>query len=122
MWELASPCGRALEGAAGHVDEVLRLRTGDVNVAALRLPGGDLGQDMSYVVGCNRLIGGELMASTTASTPSSAASKPWPVIRSTPCERLMGMASCPFLSRAETVRAPILPVAPATAIRMVGLP
>ena len=34
---------------------VLRLRTGDVNIAALRLTGGDLGQDMSYVVGCNRL-------------------------------------------------------------------
>ena len=69
----------------------------------------------------SRVVGGALMASTTASTPSSAASKPWPVVRSTPSERLMRMASCPSLSRAETVRAPILPVAPATAIRMVSL-
>ena len=42
-------------GAAGHVDEVLRLGTGDVDVAALRLPGGDLGQDLGDVVGCDRL-------------------------------------------------------------------
>ena len=42
-------------GAAGHVDKVLRLGSGDVDVAALRLPGGDLGQDLSYVVGCDRL-------------------------------------------------------------------
>jgi hypothetical protein len=33
----------------------LRLRAGDIDVAALRLAGRDLGQDLSYVVGCDRL-------------------------------------------------------------------
>jgi hypothetical protein len=50
------------------------------------------------------LIGGELMASAAAPTPSSAATKPSPVIRSIPRERLMRMTSCPSRSRNEAVR------------------
>ena len=63
--------------------------------------------------------GGALVASTTASTPVRASSRPSPVKRSTPRERLIGTTSWPSRSRAATVRLPMLPVAPATAMRMV---
>src|SRR5262245_48902224 len=59
-----------------------------------------------------------LVASTTAATPRSASSRPSPVSRSTPSERPMRTASWPRPSRADTVRAPMWPVAPATAMRM----
>jgi len=46
------------------------------------------------------------------------ASSPSPVSRSTPRERLIATTSCPWCSRADTVRVPMWPVAPATTMRM----
>ena len=40
-----------LVGAPGHVDEVLRLGTGRVRVAPLRLAGGDFGKHVGDVCG-----------------------------------------------------------------------
>ncbi len=68
----------------------------------------------------SRSVGGALIASTTACTPARAASRPWPVDRSTPFERLIATTSCPAPFRAATTRAPMFPVAPATAIRMMS--
>jgi hypothetical protein len=59
-----------------------------------------------------------LVASITASAPRSAASSPSPVYASTPALRLTGTVWWPSRSSVSTVSCPILPVAPATAIRM----
>jgi hypothetical protein len=55
-----------------------------------------------------------LLTSTTVSAPLMAATRPVPVLRSTPADREMGTTGQPRVRRAVTSGAPTAPVAPAT--------
>ena len=56
-----------------------------------------------YATASSGSVAVAFVASTSASTPTSASSKPPPVMRSTPSERLMRTTSCPPRSRAAAV-------------------
>jgi hypothetical protein len=62
---------------------------------------------------------GEVAVSMMASTPSSAAARPSPVITSTPVARDIATTSCPPPASTSTTCRPTRPVAPATAIRAI---
>jgi hypothetical protein len=63
---------------------------------------------------------GPVAPSMIASTPSSASARPSPVITSTPFERAIGTTSLPCASMVSTSGRPRRPVAPVTAIFVIG--
>src|SRR5699024_5505066 len=65
---------------------------------------------------------GLLAQCTTASAPTSAAVRPWPVVRSTPHRRLAGIATCPSSRTRATTLLPNPPEPPVTPIRTKNSP